>query len=52
MIMDVLRTKQLKQVIIQRIREAGKNFYMDEYGTKEGEIISGIVQKSKEATFT
>lgn len=34
-----------KQVIIQRIREAEKTSIMDEYGTKEGEIISGIVQK-------
>lgn len=34
-----------KQVIIQRIREAERNSVMDEYGTKEGEIISGIVQK-------
>lgn len=34
-----------KQVIIQRIREAERTSIMDEYGTKEGEIISGIVQK-------
>jgi len=34
-----------KQVIIQRIREAERNSIIDEYGTKEGEIISGIVQK-------
>ncbi len=34
-----------KQVIIQRIREAEKNSIIDEYGTKEGEIINGIVQK-------
>jgi len=34
-----------KQVIIQRIREAERTSVMDEYGTKEGEIISGIVQK-------
>ena len=35
-----------KQVIIQRIREAERNSIIDEYGTKEGEVISGIVQKS------
>ncbi len=34
-----------KQVIIQRIREAERTSVMDEYGTKEGEIISGVVQK-------
>ncbi len=34
-----------KQVIIQRIREAERTSIMDEYGTKEGEIVSGVVQK-------
>lgn len=34
-----------KQVIIQRIREAERTSIIDEYGTKEGEIITGIVQK-------
>jgi N utilization substance protein A len=34
-----------KQVIIQKIREAERTSVMDEYGTKEGEIISGVVQK-------
>lgn len=34
-----------KQVIIQRIREAERTSVMDEYGDKEGEIISGIIQK-------
>jgi N utilization substance protein A len=34
-----------KQVIMQRIREAERTSIIDEYGTKEGEIISGIVQK-------
>ncbi len=34
-----------KQVIIQRIREAERTSIMDEYGTKSGEIVSGIVQK-------
>ncbi len=34
-----------KQVIIQKIREAERTSIMDEYGTKEGEVISGIVQK-------
>lgn len=34
-----------KQVIIQKIREAEKSGTMEEYGKKEGEIISGIVQR-------
>ncbi len=34
-----------KQVIIQKIREAERSSIIDEYGTKEGEIISGVVQK-------
>ena len=34
-----------KQVIIQKIREAERTSIIDEYGAKEGEIISGIVQK-------
>ncbi len=34
-----------KQVIIQRIREAERSSIIDEYGGKENEIISGVVQK-------
>ncbi len=34
-----------KQVIIQRIREAEREAVHDEYKEKEGEIISGIVQR-------
>lgn len=34
-----------KQVIIQKIREAERTSIIDEYGTKEGEIMSGVVQK-------
>ena len=34
-----------KQVIVQKIREAERSSIMDEYGDKEGEIVSGIVQK-------
>ncbi len=34
-----------KQVIIQRIREAERTSILDEYGTKEGEIVNGVVQK-------
>jgi len=34
-----------KQVIIQRIREAEKKAIFDEYKAKEGEVISGIIQR-------
>ncbi len=34
-----------KQVIIQRIREAEKISIMGEYGTKQGEIVQGTVQR-------
>ena len=34
-----------KQVIIQRIREAEKVSVLSEYETKEGQLVSGIVQK-------
>ncbi len=34
-----------KQVIIQRIREAERGAVMEEFGGKEGEIITGTVQK-------
>ncbi len=34
-----------KQVILQRIREAEREVILSEYKSKEGEIISGIVQR-------
>ncbi|KKS69445.1 MAG: Transcription termination factor NusA [Parcubacteria group bacterium GW2011_GWA1_42_7] len=34
-----------KQVIIQRIREAERETIYDEFKTKEGEVVSGIVQR-------
>jgi len=34
-----------KQVIIQKIREAEKSTTMEEFGRKEGEIVSGVVQR-------
>ena len=36
-----------KQVIIQKIREAERSAIVDEYGSKEGEIINGVVQKAE-----
>ncbi|MBI2326819.1 transcription termination/antitermination protein NusA [Candidatus Curtissbacteria bacterium] len=34
-----------KQVILQRIREAEKNAILDEYSSKVGTIVSGLVQR-------
>lgn len=34
-----------KQVIIQKIREAERGSIIDEYGSKEGEIVNGFIQK-------
>lgn len=34
-----------KQVIMQRIREAERSSIMDEFGGKEGDIVSGHIQK-------
>jgi len=34
-----------KQVILQRIREAERRAILEEFKTKEGEIVSGIVQR-------
>ena len=34
-----------KQVIIQKIREAEKISVLDEFGSKKGEIVSGLVQR-------
>lgn len=34
-----------KQVIIQRVREAEREAVFDEYKSKEGELVSGIVQR-------
>jgi len=40
-----IASQTAKQVIIQRIREAERESVFDEYKEKEGEIISGIVQR-------
>jgi N utilization substance protein A len=34
-----------KQVILQKIREAEREMVLEEYKTKEGEIVSGIIQR-------
>ena len=35
-----------KQVIIQKIREASRNFLFDEFSERKGEIVSGLIQKA------
>lgn len=35
-----------KQVIIQKIREASREFLYNEYNERKGEIVSGLVQKA------
>ncbi len=39
-----------KQVIMQRIREAERTSIMDEFGSKEGDIVSGFIQKVERGT--
>jgi len=40
-----------KQVITQKIREAEKTSVMSEYGEKEGEIVSGTVERVERGTI-
>ncbi|NDB58447.1 transcription termination/antitermination protein NusA [bacterium] len=40
-----------KQVIIQKIREAEKTSVLAEYGKKEGEIVSGTVQRMERGSI-
>ena len=40
-----------KQVIIQKIREAEKTSVMSEYGKREGDIVSGTVQRIERGTI-
>lgn len=40
-----------KQVIIQKMREAEKVSVLNEYGQKEGEIVSGITQRVERGTI-
>jgi N utilization substance protein A len=39
-----------KQVIMQRIREAERTSIMEEFGSKEGDIVSGYIQKIDRGT--
>lgn len=40
-----IATQTAKQVILQRLREAEREAILAEYASKEGEIVSGIVQQ-------
>jgi len=40
-----IATQTAKQVILQRIREAEKESVFSEYKSKEGQIVSGVVQR-------
>lgn len=39
-----------KQVVVQRIREAERGMIYDEYSSREGEIVTGIVQRQDPKT--
>ena len=40
-----------KQVVVQKIREAERNSIIDEFGEKEGELVSGIVSLEDENNY-
>ncbi len=46
-----IASQTAKQVIIQRIREAERDAIFEEYKEKEGEIVSGIIQRIEKNTL-
>ena len=46
-----IATQTAKQVIIQKIKEVERDLTIEEYKTKEGEAISGIVQREEHGTI-
>jgi len=46
-----IATQTAKQVIIQKIKEVERDLTIEEYKTKEGEAISGIVQRDEQGTI-
>lgn len=38
-----------KQVIVQRLREAERDMVYDEFSSKEGELVSGVVRRNEKA---
>jgi N utilization substance protein A len=45
-----IATQTAKQVILQKIREAEREAIFEEYKSKEGEIVSGIIQRVEPRT--
>lgn len=46
-----IASQTAKQVIIQKIREAEKSAVLNEYGKREGEIVSGTVQRMERGSI-
>jgi transcription termination/antitermination protein NusA len=46
-----IASQTAKQVIMQKIREAEKTSVLAEYGKREGEVISGMVQRVERGTI-
>lgn len=44
---DRITTQTAKQVIVQKVREAERAMVVDQFREHEGEIITGVVKKSK-----
>lgn len=42
---DRITTQTAKQVIVQKVREAGRALVVDQFRDQEGEIITGVVKK-------
>ena len=36
-----------KQVVIQRIREAERSMVYDEYSNREGDVVTGLIQRQE-----
>ena len=45
-----IAAKTAKQVIVQKIRQASRNFLFNEFNERKGEIVSGIIQKADGGT--
>jgi len=43
--LDVLLPKTAKQVVIQKIREAERSIVYDEYSNREGDVVTGLIQR-------
>ena len=43
---DRITTQMAKQVIVQKVREAERALVVEEYKSKEGELVTGVVKKA------